>query len=316
MHFFGLVGDSPELERVLRKIKNLTNNRFTVLIGGESGTGKELVARALHAVSPGPSGVFVGVDSASLPATLVEEELFGHARGSFTGAWKAKRGLMEQANGGTLFFDEIGELPLDIQPKLLRVLQEREVRPLGAEHTVRLDVRVIAATNRDLSAEVKAGRFRADLFHRLNVVHLWVPPLRNHPGDIPALVQHFLRIHGAPPETITPHILQTLVKRQWPGNVRELEHCIMRLIALGADAWPDELALESADAAGGTNEAEIVFPSRPIPMADVEAQAILHALSFASGDHDKAAQLLEIGKTTIYRKMKQLRARRSQCAAA
>jgi DNA-binding NtrC family response regulator len=219
---------------------------------------------------------------------------------------------MEQANGGTLFFDEIGELPLDVQPKLLRVLQQREVRPLGSQQNVKLNVRVIAATNRDLATEVKAGRFRADLFDRLNVVTLRIPPLRSHSGDIPALIRHFLRVHGAVRETITPRILQVLVARQWPGNVRELEHCIMRIIALGTGDFDDELGVESIDAPDGT----VVFPSRPISLVQVEAQAITHALSFASGELGKAAQLLGIGRTTLYRKMKEHRAGRSQSAIA
>jgi DNA-binding NtrC family response regulator len=314
---YGLVGDSPELHRVLRKIKELTNSRFTVLIAGESGTGKELVASALHSVSPGLKRVFVAVDSASLPATLLEDQLFGHAQGSFTGASTARRGLMEQANGGTLFFDEIGELPLDVQPKLLRALQQREVRPLGSERTVKVDVRIIAATNRDLAAEVRKGRFRADLFYRLNVVNLRLAPLRSHPGDIPALIEHFLRVYGANPGTITPYILKILVARQWPGNVRELENCIMRIIASGVEDFQDELGLELPDEPGGADQAKIKFPSRPIPMAHVEFQAIMHALRFTSDDQSKAAQLLGLGRTTLYRRMKEFRrAGYSQSATA
>ncbi|HYM09713.1 MAG TPA: sigma-54 dependent transcriptional regulator [Bryobacterales bacterium] len=306
---FGLVGDSPEMQRVLRTIHKLRNNRNPVLLLGESGTGKELAARALHAVSPGAAGVFVAVNAAALAATLVESELFGHAKGSFTGAGSSRRGLIEQAHGGTLFLDEIGEFPLEMQAKLLRALEEDEVRPVGAERTVRVDVRLIAATNRELAKEVEAGRFRADLFYRLNVVTLRLPALRERPEDVPPLVSHFLGQYAPRPMRLTGRAMQCLINYDWPGNVRELENAIQRMTALcsGQDLDIPDLPTQLRNAAEASPAAEprrTAAPGEVAPLAEVEKLAIEHAMKVARGNIQKAARMLGIGKTTLYRKLK------------
>ena len=307
---FGLVGNSPEIQRVLRTIHKLKNNRWPVLLLGESGTGKELVARAIHAVSPGPRGVFVPVDSAALPSTLVESELFGHLKGSFTGATADKRGLIEQADGGTLFLDEVGELPLEIQAKLLRALQEKQIRPVGGARTIPVDLRLIAATNRDLAGEVKQGGFRLDLFYRLNVVSVPLAPLRDRCQDIPSLVQYFLARYAPGPMSLSALALQAFAQYAWPGNVRELENSIQRMVALasGAELQVSDLpspirnALENS---GASLPQAVVSPPLVAPLADVEKLAIQRALEATRGDRQKAARLLGIGKTTLYRKLKE-----------
>src|ERR1700728_4371042 len=230
----GIVGTSSKIEDVLRMISRLKETRTPVLITGESGTGKELVARAIHFRGPLAQCPFVAVDCGSLVPTLMESELFGHEKGSFTGALKNKAGLFQAANGGTIFLDEIGELPLEMQAKLLRVLQEKEVRPVGSNEKVNVDVRVIAATNRDLEAAYRNGTFRKDLYFRLNVVTLYVPALRERRSDTPMLVHWFLDRY-APGENIqvTPNAMKNFLQYDWPGNVRELENCIARAVALG-----------------------------------------------------------------------------------
>ncbi len=230
----GIVGVSGKLQDVLRMISRLKDTRTPVLITGESGTGKELVARAIHFRGSYAASPFVAVDCGSLVPTLIESELFGYEKGAFTGALKAKDGLFQSANGGTIFLDEIGELPLELQAKLLRVLQEKEVRPVGSNNEVRVDVRVIAATNRDLEAEYRKGSFRKDLFFRLNVVAVHVPALRDRRSDIPILVNWFLNRY-APGESmhVTHGAMKCLMDYDWPGNVRELENCVERAVALG-----------------------------------------------------------------------------------
>ena len=307
---FGLVGDSPEIQRVLRFIYKLKNNRRPVLLLGESGTGKELVARAIHSVSPGPKGAFVPVNSAALTPTLAESELFGHARGSLTGAATSKRGLFELASGGTLFLDEIGELPLEMQAKLLRALQESEIRPIGAERTISVDVRLIAASNRELAKEVEQGRFRADLFYRLNVISMRLAPLRARLEDIPALAQHFLHLCAPRPMTLPAGILQFMASYDWPGNVRELENCIQRMTALasGTELQVGDLPTQlrnAVEVSEGMRAREVLLGPPVKPMAEVEKLAIDHAMKVARGDRRKAAQLLGIGKTTLYRRLKE-----------
>src|ERR1700726_375705 len=230
----GIVGTSSKIEDVLRMISRLKDTRTPVLITGESGTGKELVAHAIHYRGPLAQMPFVAVDCGSLVPTLMESELFGHEKGSFTGALKTKAGLFQAANGGTIFLDEIGELPLELQAKLLRVLQEKEVRPVGSNVKVPVDVRVIAATNRDLEAAYRGGTFRKDLYFRLNVVTVHLPSLRERRSDIPQLVHCFLDRY-APGENIqvTPNAMKNFLQYDWPGNVRELENCIARAVALG-----------------------------------------------------------------------------------
>src|SRR6202165_489162 len=224
-----LIGHSPRIRQVLKLIDKLGHCRWPVLLLGETGTGKEVVARSIHNI--GPAGPFVTIDCSSMVGPLMETELFGHVKGSFTGAVGNKIGLIELADGGTAFFDEIGELPLDLQAKLLRVLQEKDFRPVGALVQRRSDFRVIAATNRDLAKEVEKGAFRRDLFYRLNVVNLRISPVRDRKEDIPALIGHFLNRYGKN-HTLLPETLEAMVSYDWPGNVRELENCIQHLVAM------------------------------------------------------------------------------------
>ncbi len=311
-----LIGHSPRIAEVRRLIQKVGRARSPVLLLGESGTGKEVVARAIHWTNP--SGLFVPIDC-SLLGTLLETELFGHTRGAFTGAVASKRGLIALAEGGTVFFDEIGEFPLDMQAKLLRVLQEKEFRPVGAVERQKAEFRVIAATNRDLAREVEFGNFRRDLYYRLNVVKLRLPPLRDRKEDIPELAAHFLQRYGARHE-LSPGLLQALLEYDWPGNVRELENCIQRMVALNSGpvlstadlptALANPLAAERAacdfelpqQAAPPAEE-----PSPVLPLGDVERKAITHALQFTGGDRSRAAELLGIGRTTLYRKIKEFK---------
>src|SRR5580692_374549 len=226
-----LVGQSSRTRQVLRLIEKLGKCRWPALLLGETGTGKEVVARAIHNI--GPQGPFVTIDCSSMVGPLMESELFGHVKGAFTGAATTKIGLIEAANGGTAFFDEIGELPLDLQAKLLRVLQEKEFRPVGALSTRRSDFRIIAATNRDLAKEVEKGTFRRDLFFRLNVINIRLAPLRERKEDIPALINHFLsRVGGT--YSLTAEALEVMLSYDWPGNVRELENCIQHMVAVNS----------------------------------------------------------------------------------
>src|SRR5213596_1658514 len=230
----GIVGASAKIQDVLRMISRLKDTRTPVLIAGESGTGKELVARAIHFRGSFANRPFVAVDCGSLVPTLIESELFGYEKGAFTGAVRSKTGLFQSANGGTIFLDEIGELPLEMQAKLLRVLQEKEVRPVGSNQKVRVDVRVIAATNRDLEAAYRNGTFRKDLYFRLNVVTVHLPSLRERRSDIPVLVHHFLNRYAPGISLhVTPAAMKSLLQYEWPGNVRELENCIARAVTLG-----------------------------------------------------------------------------------
>lgn len=301
----GLVGVSPRMQQVYRLIEKLSRRDCSVLILGESGTGKELVARAIHSRSPRARGPFVAVDCAGLVPTLFESELFGHVRGAFTGALGAHKGLMEAAQGGTLFLDEIGELPLELQAKLLRVLQEKQVRPVGSTTTVPVDVRVIAATNRDLEREVQQGRFRQDLFYRLNVVSVRLPALRERKSDIPLLVQHFIEKY-APPDRPTPVLAEEALARllayDWPGNVRELENAIARALALNSGPV---LHLADLPSHVQPSTAALATDVAVMPLKELEKRAILKALEQTGGDKATAARLLGIGKTTLYRKLKQ-----------
>src|SRR6202171_3135423 len=226
-----LVGQSPRTRQVLRLIEKLGKCRWPALLLGETGTGKEVVARAIHNI--GPSGPFVTIDCSSMVGPLMESELFGHVKGAFTGAAMTKIGLIESANGGTAFFDEIGELPLDLQAKLLRVLQEKEFRPVGSLIHRRSDFRVVAATNRDLAKEVEKGTFRRDLFYRLNVVNVRIAPLRDRKEDIPSLIAHFLARHGKG-YSFTQETLEAMISYDWPGNVRELENCVQHMVAINS----------------------------------------------------------------------------------
>ena len=302
---FGLVGNSPELQRVLRTIRKLSNNTSPVLITGESGVGKELVARAVHCVSPLSAAAFLPVNASSLSESLIETELFGHVKGAFTGATHDKKGLVQAANGGTLFLDEIGELGLGVQARLLRLLQEQEIRPVGSTKPVRVNVRVLAATNRDLRAAIDSGAFRGDLYHRLNVIHLSVPALRDRKGDIPMLLEYFLRKHARSPAAVSGAVMQRFLDYPWPGNVRELENTLQYMLAVASNRV---LHLENLPTnlchGPGTAGLPAVDGEGPPPLAEVERRHILEVVEYTQGDLTAAAHILDIGKTTLYRKLK------------
>ncbi len=304
--FAGLIGVSPKMQRVYRLIEKVSQHNYPVLILGESGTGKELVARSIHFSGFRKAKPFVPVDCSALVPTLIEAELFGYVKGAFTGAARAKPGLMEVAENGTLFLDEIGDLPVDLQAKLLRALQEKEIRPVGSTECVSLALRVIAATNRDLETAVRQGGFRQDLFFRLNVVQIKLPPLRERKSDIPILVNSFLEKYSeanGKTRTISEDAMSRLMVWEWPGNVRELENVIERAIALGSGPilhvgdLPSNLRRPSGERLPQNDEV--------LPLEELERRAILGALREAGGDKLIAARLLGIGKTTLYRKLKQ-----------
>jgi DNA-binding NtrC family response regulator len=305
------------MTQVHRLVSRIGKTRFPALILGETGTGKEVVARAIHAVEG--RGHFVVIDCSSLVGPLMESELFGYAKGAFTGAHTQKLGLLDAANGGTAFFDEIGELPLDMQMKLLRVLQEKEYRAVGGLAQRSSNFRVIAATNRDLAAEVEAKRFRQDLFYRLNVMRIRLAPLRERRDDIPALVNHFLERYGND-HRMPDEIMQSLQEHDWPGNIRQLEHTIQQMVAMNSGPWISPVGLDSilvnrqrernmdTPQSLGNLQAGVADYSAPqsvTPLAEVEKRAILHAIDYTKGDRTVAAALLGIGRTTLYRKLKE-----------
>ncbi len=313
-----LVGESPQIVSLRRLIQKAARNRsLPVLLLGQTGTGKEVVARAIHDANP--RGQFVPIDCGALVGTLMESELFGHTRGAFSGAVENKKGLVELADGGTAFFDEIGDLPLDMQVKLLRVLQEREFRPVGALQWRKVDLRIIAATHRDLKAEVAAGRFRQDLYYRLNVFTIRIAPLCERKADIPLLIEHFLQGEDLRPDE---ELLDRLLSYNWPGNVRELRHCIERLKALNSGGALSAMDLPSAlqydhSVVSLARLGERIVHDEPvvsfqpavrspvISLPESERQSILAALETTNGRRDEAARALKIGRTTLYRKMKQ-----------
>ncbi len=305
----GIIGTSAHIQDVLRMISRLKDTRTPVLVSGESGTGKELVARAIHFRGSMAQTPFVAVDCGSLVPTLMESELFGYEKGAFTGATKSKAGLFQAANGGTIFLDEIGELPLEMQAKLLRVLQEKEVRPVGSNERETVDVRVIAATNRDLEAAYRAGTFRKDLYFRLNVVTVHIPPLRDRRSDIPVLVHHFLdRYAKASQIQVTPAAMKSLLQYDWPGNVRELENCIARAVTLGDGMTIDVADLPPAirveQAEGGSVQAPEASSLSTTALAEMERMTILRVFEQAHGDKALAGKMLGISRATLYRKLK------------
>lgn len=315
-----MIGRSPEMEKIYRILSKVAQSTHPVLILGESGTGKELVARTIHAYGPNAQKPFLPVDCGSLVPTLIESELFGYVKGAFTGANRSKDGLLVSAEGGTVFLDEIGELTLDLQAKLLRALQEKEVRPVGATHRVPIKARIVAATNRDLAAMVEKGTFRKDLFYRLNVVNLRLPSLRDRREDIPLLAAHFLdrisREHNRK-FTLSDEALRTMMRHDWPGNVRELENSLERATALSSGPvlhlgdLPTQLQQQGLQQdfdvrhAGMNDEAESLAAPGVKPLAELEREAILGAIRTLHGDKLQAAKLLGIGKTTLYRKLKE-----------
>jgi two-component system NtrC family response regulator/two-component system response regulator HydG len=307
--FHNIVGDAPELQAVYEVVKRAAPTKATVLILGESGTGKELIAQALHEESPRRDKPFIKVNCAALSETLLESELFGHEKGSFTGALGRKEGRFELADGGTLFLDEIGDIAPSTQIKLLRVLQQKEFERVGGTQTLKVDVRLVAATNRDLAAEVKTGVFREDLYYRLNVVAVTLPPLRNRKGDIPALVSHFMEKYGKAYAKelrgLAPGTLNALLAHDWPGNVRELENVVERAVVLvkGAELTADDLP----PSLRGPRPRERA-PGALIPGAalyEIEREAILRTLEMVGGSTSRAAEILGISVRKIQYRLKE-----------
>ncbi len=305
----GIVGSSAKIQDVLRMISRLKDTRTPVLISGESGTGKELVARAIHFRGSFANRPFVAVDCGSLVPTLIESELFGYEKGAFTGALRSKTGLFQSANGGTIFLDEIGELPLELQAKLLRVLQEKEIRPVGSNQKIKVDVRVVAATNRDLEAEYRNGTFRKDLYFRLNVVTVHLPSLRERRSDIPMLAHWFLDRH-APDNSmqVTNAAMKCLLQYDWPGNVRELENCVERAVALGDGKLVDVSDLPptiaSASPSSETPISTMAGVVSSTDLEDIERATIERVFEQVKGDKALAGKMLGISRATLYRKLK------------
>ena len=320
-----VVGTSAAMRDAMDKLAKAAASSATVLLSGESGTGKEVAAHELHRLSPRRTAPFVAVHCGALPENLLESELFGHERGAFTGAIQKKPGRFSLANGGTIFLDEIGDVPLSMQVKLLRVLQEREVQPLGAQKPEKIDVRVIAATHRDLSSMVAAGTFREDLYFRLNVIPLRMPSLRERPSDIPALAASFVATHAArnarPNVHIEPAALELIARASWPGNVRELQNFVERLVVFAEGDTIDVPFVESqlalrpdAELASGSQRTSSSPPSAPteaVPTlggarAGAERDAVKSALERASGNRTQAARLLGVSRRTLYNKLSEL----------
>jgi len=307
--FDDLLGDSPAMRRVYDLLDRIADSESTVLITGESGTGKELVARALHHRSRRKVGPFVAVNCAAMPETLLESELFGHAKGAFTDARQARAGLFQQASGGTLFLDEIGEMPLGTQPKLLRVLQERMVRPVGADAETPVDVRIIAATNRDLEGLLEEKRFREDLYYRLNVIKVELPPLRARGSDVLLLAQHFIELFatraGKKVEGLSSPAAQKMLAYSWPGNVRELQNCMERAVALTrfAELTPDDLPEKIRDYRVSHVVVAGNDPSELVPLEEVERRYILRVLEAVGNNKTLAARTLGLDRKTLYRKL-------------
>lgn len=304
-----IVGRAPEMERLYRIIAKAAHSNHPVLILGESGTGKEMVARAIHFSGPFHAKPFIPVDCGSLVPTLIESELFGYVKGAFTGAVQSRDGLLAIAEGGTVFLDEIGELPVDLQSKLLRAIQEREIRPVGSTKRIPINVRILAATNRDLEQAVAQGGFRRDLYFRLNVLSLRIPPLRERRQDIPLLAAHFLekltRLSGQE-RSLSDDAMKALLAYDWPGNVRELENCLERAGAFTTGPMIQVNDLPSSIHGVGDGTPVIGDgTAKIVTIAQLEKQTILGTIAQLNGDKLLAARLLGIGKTTLYRKLKE-----------
>ncbi len=304
----GIVGNSPAIGRVIETVDRIANVDASLLLTGESGTGKEVVAQAIHRTGARRGGPFVAINCSAIPENLLESELFGHAQGAFTDARTARAGLFSAASGGTLFLDEIGDLPLSIQPKLLRVLQERRVRPVGANVDIPVDVRIISATNLDLERAVAERRFREDLFYRVNVIHIELPPLRERGNDVLVLAEAFLRRNaaqlGKTVHSLSPAVAERLMAHHWPGNVRELENCIERAVALARhvelviDDLPERLQ-------GYFNRVEGAAPVEWEPLETVELRYVRQVYAAVGGNKTLAAQTLGLDRKTLYRKLEQ-----------
>ncbi len=303
-----IIGKSQSMQTLLEMVAMVAPSEATVLITGESGTGKELVAKAIHGISPRKNAPLVTVNCAALSETLLESELFGHEKGAFTGADRRREGRFVLADKGVIFLDEIGEIPLPMQAKLLRVLQEREVQRVGSDTPIQVDVRIIAATNRDLAQAVIRGEFREDLFYRLNVVTLRVPPLRERKDDLPLLAQHFLKHFGEKNRKnlkgFTPQAMDLLLKHDWPGNVRELENAVERAVILAMGDWVGENDLPLVITQGCPASRDTAAEAGGRPLEEVEKEAVLSTLEQTGGNKSEAARLLGISRVTLHKKLR------------
>ncbi len=308
--FENIIGKSSKIHDIFETVAHIRDLTVNVLILGESGTGKELIARALHHSSIRGTGPFIALNCAAIPETLIESELFGYLRGSFTDAKKDRRGLFQEASGGSLFLDEISEIPVNLQAKLLRAIEDKEVRPLGSNHSEKLDTRLISASNRDLEALVQQGRFRQDLYYRLNVIRLELPPLRERPEDIPLLVDHFIEKFSRESRRsvigIEPDALAALMSHRWPGNIRELEHTIERAVLLGTESrvalrnLPPQI-IARQDNTPPLNQAV----AKGYTLRDLEQEYITKVLESTHGNKTEAAKILGVDRTTLYRKLEE-----------
>ncbi len=300
-----IIGSSDEMLRVFKMVDKVADSEATILIQGESGTGKELIAREIHYRSGRAQGPFVSINCGAIPRDLLESNLFGHVKGSFTGAVRDSAGLFQVAEGGTFFLDEVGDMPIATQVKLLRALQEREIIPVGGTQTVKIDCRLVAATNSDLEKEVAAGRFRADLFYRLNVIPIRLPSLRQRRDDIPILVDHFLKRHAQsnPPKAVSREAMDLLMRYDWPGNVRELENVMERSLILdesgliGPEDLPEKIRF------GHSQRGSLVIDTPTLTLEELEKEYILKVLNHTHWQKKRASEVLGINASTLYRKL-------------
>ena len=316
--FESIIGKSAEMQKIFEIVRKAAGSKASVLITGESGVGKELIANALHNLSPRRDNSLIKVHCAALSENLLESELFGHEKGAFTGATSLKRGRFELANGGTIFLDEIGEIDQNVQIKILRVLQDKRFERVGGEETLEVDVRVIAATNRDLEAEIAAGRFREDLYYRLNVVHIHVPPLRDRRDDIPLLItaflQEFAKENGKTIEGIDSRARSALYKFDWPGNIRQLRNCLESAVVMSSG--PIIKLEDLPPSIAGSSQTDIIEVPAGIPMSEAEKMLILQNLAINKGNKTKTADILGIGRKTLHRKLDEFAAHATDAAGS